>query len=82
MGVTEEVKADGHRYEVNTNARGGRLGQETLSRPSGHRVIRHYSASPKLAQASPPPNDFGRQGDINGGDFQDENADGLGFFGQ
>jgi hypothetical protein len=63
MGVTETVKADGHRYEVNTNARGGRLGQEVLSRPSGHKVVRYFSQSPERAMAAPAPNDFGGQSD-------------------
>ncbi|MDR2386681.1 MAG: hypothetical protein LBE80_03730 [Deltaproteobacteria bacterium] len=58
LGVTETVKADGHRYEVNTNAQGGRLGQEVLSRPSGHKVVRYYSMAPEKAQAAPAPNDF------------------------
>jgi hypothetical protein len=61
LGVTETVKADGHRYEVNANAKGGRLGQEVLSRPSGHKVVRHYSMAPERAQAAPPPNDFGSE---------------------
>ena len=47
MGVADEVKADGHRYEVNTNARGGLMGQEVLSRGSGHKVIRHFNIRPE-----------------------------------
>ncbi|MDR0356206.1 MAG: hypothetical protein LBJ64_10820 [Deltaproteobacteria bacterium] len=53
MGVVDQAKADGHRYEVHTNARGGRLGQEVLSRASGRKVYRHYSMKPELALESP-----------------------------
>ncbi|MDR2366660.1 MAG: hypothetical protein LBF58_00895 [Deltaproteobacteria bacterium] len=63
LGVTESVLADGHRYEVNANARGGRLGQEVLSRPSGHKVVRYFSSAPDKSQAGPAPNDFGSGGE-------------------
>jgi hypothetical protein len=53
MGVTDEVKPDGHRVEVHTNARGGRLGQQVLSRASGRKVYRHYSLSPENALTGP-----------------------------
>ncbi|MDR1656947.1 MAG: hypothetical protein LBT47_05255 [Deltaproteobacteria bacterium] len=43
MGVTTEVKDDGHRYEVHTNSRGRVMGQEVLSRSSGQKVVRHYN---------------------------------------
>ncbi|MDR0620649.1 MAG: hypothetical protein LBJ61_02035 [Deltaproteobacteria bacterium] len=63
LGVTEEVKADGHRYEVNRNARGDRLGQEVLSRPSGHKVVRYYSQSPERALDGAEANDYGQGGE-------------------
>ncbi|MDR1050629.1 MAG: hypothetical protein LBP95_06025 [Deltaproteobacteria bacterium] len=53
MGVTDQVKPDGHRVEVHTNARSGRLGQQVLSRESGRKVVRHYSMSPELALEGP-----------------------------
>ncbi|MDR3204786.1 MAG: hypothetical protein LBV23_08590 [Deltaproteobacteria bacterium] len=52
MGVIDEVKADGHQYEVNSNARRGLLGQEALSRASGHRVVRHYNGQTKRTYQS------------------------------
>ncbi|MDR1110608.1 MAG: hypothetical protein LBP92_07935 [Deltaproteobacteria bacterium] len=67
MGVTEQVKADGHRFEVNTNARGGRLGQEVLGRPSGHKVNRSYSVRPEPAGEATA-NDFGLTGQDSGQD--------------
>ncbi|MDR1297649.1 MAG: hypothetical protein LBO05_09840 [Deltaproteobacteria bacterium] len=53
MGVTDQVKPDGHRVEVHTNARSGRLGQQVLGRESGRKVVRHYSMSPELALEGP-----------------------------
>jgi hypothetical protein len=43
MGVFDQVKADGHRYEVHTNARQGLMGQRVLSRDSGRKVVRHFN---------------------------------------
>jgi hypothetical protein len=43
MGVTEEVKPDGHVYEVNSNGQRQSQGFEVLSRESGHKVHRYFS---------------------------------------
>ncbi|MDR2443536.1 MAG: hypothetical protein LBE31_08465 [Deltaproteobacteria bacterium] len=58
MGVTDEIKVDGHRYEVHTNSKGGVMGQEVLSRASGHKVVRHYNgrteSKPEVAAPKAP----------------------------
>lgn len=54
MGVTDEVKDDGHRYEVHANAREGLMGQEVLSRASGHKVVRHYNGTERIEGPVPP----------------------------
>jgi hypothetical protein len=54
MGVTDEIKDDGHRYEVHTNSHRGVMGQEVLTRPSGHKVYRYFNGNTEqVAQADP-----------------------------
>ncbi|MDR1487383.1 MAG: hypothetical protein LBT62_05255 [Deltaproteobacteria bacterium] len=57
MGVVDEVKADGHRYEVHTNGKRGVMGQETLTRGSGHKVYRYFSGDTEVAQGPAAYND-------------------------
>ena len=46
MGVTERMLPDGHIVEVNSVGRTAKVGQEVLSRPSGHKVYRSYTGNP------------------------------------
>jgi hypothetical protein len=46
MGVTERELADGHLVEVHVNGSARVLGQEVISRPTGHKVNRYYSGRP------------------------------------
>jgi hypothetical protein len=68
MGVTDVVKADGHRYEVHTNARTGYLGQEVLSRASGHKVIRHFNSRPEPPAPPRAPDSAAEDGYADGAD--------------
>ncbi|MDR2726340.1 MAG: hypothetical protein LBC90_09860 [Candidatus Adiutrix sp.] len=43
LGVTERELADGHLVEVHVSGSAQDLGQEVISRPTGHKVYRYYS---------------------------------------
>jgi len=46
LGVTEREMADGHLVEVHVNGSVRLLGQEAISRPTGHKIYRYYSGRP------------------------------------
>lgn len=46
MGVTERELPDGHVVEVNVAGDSSLVGQEVISRPTGHKVYRYYSGRP------------------------------------
>ena len=46
MGVTERMLPDGHVVEVNSIGYTAKVGQEVLSRPSGHQVYRYHTGNP------------------------------------
>ena len=51
MGVSERELPDGHVVEVNTIGDANTIGQEVLSRPTGHKVYRYYSGNPSDPRA-------------------------------
>ncbi|MGL4208071.1 MAG: hypothetical protein ACRCTY_01655, partial [Candidatus Adiutrix sp.] len=46
MGVTERELPDGHLVEVHVSGRAAMVGQEVISRPSGHKIYRSFSGQP------------------------------------
>ena len=46
LGVTERELADGHLVEVNLSGSAQFLGQEVISRPTGHKVYRYFTGRP------------------------------------
>jgi hypothetical protein len=55
MGVTERELADGHLVEVHVNGSAQILGQEVISRPTGHKVYRYYSGRPDAPRSGDDP---------------------------
>jgi hypothetical protein len=55
MGVTERELPDGHVVEVNTVGYASQVGQEVLSRPTGHQVYRYYAGNPDRPRSGADP---------------------------
>jgi hypothetical protein len=55
MGVTERELADGHLVEVHLNGSAQVLGQEVISRPTGHKINRYYSGRPDAPRSGSDP---------------------------
>jgi hypothetical protein len=55
VGVTERELADGHLVEVNAGGSAQVVGQEVISRPTGHKVYRYYSGRPDQPRSGPDP---------------------------
>ena len=47
LGVTERELADGHLVEIHVSGSAQVLGQEVISRPTGHKVHRYYTGRPE-----------------------------------
>ncbi len=55
MGVTERELPDGHVVEANTVGYASQVGQEVLSRPTGHEVYRYYAGNPDRPRSGADP---------------------------
>jgi hypothetical protein len=55
LGVTERELADGHLVEVHVSGSAQVMGQEVISRPTGHKVYRYYSGRPDAPSSGSDP---------------------------
>ncbi|MCL2029104.1 MAG: hypothetical protein FWG97_01615 [Deltaproteobacteria bacterium] len=54
LGVTERELADGHLVEVHVSGSARLLGQEVISRPTGHKVYRYYIGDAPTSPSTDP----------------------------